>query len=236
MPRLLRLDEVRASAEGKQPPGYHLTQRFRLRVGLLNVIAVLLLLPVGAAFALLTAPLGGPLDLRAGRFDLRFGWLEALLVILTVTLIMPTLHELLHGAVAALFGGRPVYGIGPGVAFCHVPELLSKGQYAVVAAAPLVVLTAAGLLAMPLLPPALRAADLAMLVTNGVGAVGDVAALLAVARLPRGALIGDTADGFEAFVPADLARSPMVAEPGALEPHVAAGDERQQVAGRRDGG
>src|SRR5918998_405901 len=97
-------------------------------------------------------------------------------------------------------------------------------------AAPLVVLTAAGLLAMPLLPPALRAADLAMLVTNGVGAVGDVAALLAVARLPRRALIADTADGFEAFVPADLPRSPMVAEAGALEPHPAAGDERQPVA------
>jgi hypothetical protein len=235
MPRLLRLDEVRASAEGKQPPGYRLARRFRLHVGLLNVIAVLLLLPVGAAFALLTAPLGGPLDLRAGRFDLRFGGLEALLVILTVALIMPTLHELLHGAVAALFGGRPVYGIGPGVAFCHVPELLSKGQYAAVAAAPLVALTAAGLLAMPLLPPALRAADLAMLVTNAVGAVGDVAALVAVARLPRRALIADTADGFEAFAPVDLPRSPMVAESGAIESHLAAGDERQPVAGRRDG-
>ena len=235
MPRLLRLDEVRASAEGKQPPGYRLARRFRLRIGLLNVVAVLLLLPVGAAFALLTAPLGGPLDLRAGGFDLRLGWPEALLVILTVTLIMPTLHELIHGAVAALFGGRPVYGIGPGVAFCHVPELLSKGQYAAVAAGPLVVLSAAGLLAMPLLPPALRAADLAMLVANGVGAVGDVAALLAVARLPRRALIADTADGFEAFVPADLLQSPMVAESGAVEQQVAAGDGRQPVAGRRDG-
>src|SRR5919202_3282600 len=235
MPRLLRLDEVRASAEGRQPPGYRLARRFRLRVGLLNVIAVLFLLPVGAAFALLTAPLGGPLDLRAGRFALRFGGLEALLVILTIALIMPTLHELAHGAVAALFGGRPVYGIGPGAAFCHVPEPLSQGQYAAVAAAPLAVLTAAGLLAMPLLPPALRWADLAMLVTNGVGAVGDVAALRAVARLPRRALITDTADGFEAFVPAEPPRSPMVAESGAIAPLVAARDERQPVAGPPNG-
>ena len=202
MPRLLRLDEVRASAEGQQPPGYRLARRFRLRVGLLNVIAVLLLLPVGAAFALLTAPLGGPLDLRAGRFDLGFGGLEALLVIVTVTLIMPTLHELAHGAVAA---------------------------------APLAVLTAAGLLAMPLLPPALRWADLAMLVTNGVGAVGDVAALLAVARLPRRAVIADTADGFEAFVPADLPGAPLIAGPDAVEPHMAAADQGQPVTDRRAG-
>ncbi len=109
-----------------------------------------------------------------------------------------------------------------------------RARLAAVAAAPLVALTVTGLLAMPLLPPALRAADLAMLVTNAVGAVGDVAALLAVARLPRRALIADTADGFEAFVRADLPRSPMVAESGALEPHPVAGDERQPVAGRRD--
>jgi hypothetical protein len=202
MPRLLRLEDVRASAEGKQPPGYRLARQFRLRIGLLNVVALLLLLPIGALFALLTAPLGGPVDLRAGRFDFHNGALEALLIIVGIGLLMPTLHELVHGAVAALLGGRPVYGIGPGVAFCHVPELLSRGQYAAIAAAPLVVLTAAGLLAMPVLPQVLRSATLAMLVTNAVGAVGDVAVLAEVARLPRGALIADTADGFEAYVPA----------------------------------
>ena len=205
MPRLLRLDEVRASAEGKQPPGYRLAKQVRLRVGLLNVVGVLLLLPVGVGFALLTAPLGGPLDLRAGKFDLQFSLLEALLIVVVVTVIMPALHELVHGVVAALFGGRPVYGIGPGVAFCHVPELMGRWQYAAIAAAPLLVLSLAGVLAMPLLPPALRGANLALLVTNAVGAVGDLAALVEVARLPRGALIADTGDGFEAYVPPESA-------------------------------
>ena len=190
------------------------------------MVALLLLLPLGAVFALLTAPLGGPLDLRARGFDLEFGALETLLVILTVILIMPTLHELIHGAVAALFGGRPVYGIGPGVAFCHVPELMRKGQYAAIAAAPLVVLTAAGLLAMPLLPQVLRPANLAMLVTNAVGAVGDIAVLAEVARLPRGALIADTADGFEAYAPAGDV------EPIGLSTH----ESPEPVAAPRDGG
>ena len=113
--------------------------------------------------------------------------------------VLPVVHELVHGAVAALYGGRPVYGIGPGVAFCHFREFVGTGAYAAILVAPLLVLSIVGVALMPITPGLLRGPLLAFLITNAAGAVGDIAALAQLFRLPAGALIADTSSGFEVY-------------------------------------
>jgi hypothetical protein len=203
MARLLWLNEVRATAEGCQPPGYGLASRSHLNLPLLSILNLAVLPPAWLAFALLTAPLGGPVDLFARPFALRFDLAGLALVLLTAVLVLPVVHELAHGLVAALCRARPVYGLGPGVAFCHFRELVTRDQYVAIVAAPLLLISIAGVAAMPATPPLLRGPLLALLVMNVAGAVGDVAVLTDVARLPRAALIADTREGFEAYLPGE---------------------------------
>lgn len=200
MPRLLRLNEVRATAEGTQPSGYRLLRRGHLNLGLLTVLSVVLLVPAFLFFALVTAPLGGPIDLRDG-FSIRAGLLDFLLVAIAAGALLPIVHELVHGLIAGMVGARPVYGIGPGVAFCHFREFVGKGAYAAILAAPLLVISIVGVAIMPITPTILRGPLLALLVANGSGAVGDIASLMQLFRVPAKALIADTNSGFEIYVP-----------------------------------
>ena len=200
MARLLRLNEVRATAEGEQPPGYRLLRLGHLNLGLLSVLSLVALPPAFVFFAFVTGPLGGPFDLRNGEFTFHVDLVGLALIIVVALFVLPVIHELVHGAVAAFFGGRPVYGIGPGVAFCHFREFVGIGAYAAILVAPLLVLSVVGVLLMPVTPGLLRGSLLAFLITNAAGAVGDIAALTQLFRLPAGVLIADTSSGFEVYV------------------------------------
>ncbi len=199
MSRLLRLSEVRATAEGEQPAGYRLLRRGHLNIGVLSVLSLVLIIPAFLFFDVVTAPLGGPLDLRGGGVSFNVGLVDILLLGLVAGVVLPVIHELIHGLVASLGGGRPVYGIGPGVAFCHFREFVGKGTYAAILVAPLLLISVVGVAIMPLTPQILRGPLLALLVTNGAGAVGDVASLLQLRGLPRDILIADTNAGFEVY-------------------------------------
>lgn len=200
MPRLLHLSDVRATAEGTQPVGYRLHGRGHLNLGLLSVLSLVALPAALVVFALLTAPLGGPLRL-GGSISFAIGPFDILLVLLTALVVLPIVHELMHGAVAWILGGRPVYGIGPGVAFCHFREFVGKWPYAAILVAPLLVLSLGGALLMPLTPAILRGPLLALMVTNASGAVGDLASLWQLVRFPGTILIADTSAGFEVYEP-----------------------------------
>ena len=199
MPRLLRLSDVRATAEGTQPAGYRLHGRGHLNLGLLSALSLVALPVALVVFALLTAPLGGPLDLRGGHISFTIGLFDILLVLLAALVVLPVVHELIHGAVAWTVGGRPVYGIGPGVAFCHFREFVGKWPYAAILVAPLLAISLGGALLMPLTPTILRGPLLALLVTNASGAVGDLASLWQLVRFPGDILIADTSAGFEVY-------------------------------------
>lgn len=214
MPQLLRLSDVRATAEGSQPAGYRLRGRGHLNLGLLSVLSLVALPVALVIFALLTAPLGGPLRLGS-NISFRVGPLDLVLVLLAALVVLPVVHELIHGAVAGALGGRPVYGIGPGVAFCHFREFVGKWPYAAILVAPLLVISLGGALLMPLTPTILRGPLLALMVTNASGAVGDLSALRQLVRFPRDILIADTNAGFEVY------------EPGAAEPAI----ERDPTSG-----
>jgi hypothetical protein len=199
MARLLRLNEVRETAEGEQPPGYSLLRKGELKLGLLSVLSLVALPPAFIFFSLVTGPLGGPFDLRDGEFSFQVDLVGLVLVTVVALVVLPVVHELVHGAVAALCGGKPVYGIGPGVAFCHFREFVGKRCYAAILVAPLLLLSVIGVALMPITPGILRGPLLAFLITNASGAVGDIAALLQLFRLPSDALIADTSHGFEVY-------------------------------------
>ena len=203
MPRLLRLSDVRQTAVDVAPPGYRLVRAGLLdlqRITGLSFVGLLVALPL---FLLLSGPLGGPVDLAGRTLRHGVGAAEVLLSLLGATVVLPVVHELIHGAAAALIGARPVYGIVPPVAaFCHFERLVTRGQYAIITVAPLLVISVVGLALMPVTPGLLQWPLLALLIANAAGAIGDVWLLAQLRAVPAQALIADTAVGFEVYLPA----------------------------------
>lgn len=110
------------------------------------------------------------------------------------------IHELVHAAAIVALGGWPRLGLKfPIAAYCTAPgQLFSRAGYTVVALAPLVMMTVGGALASWLWP-ALGAYLLLALAGNASGAIGDLITTRGIWTLPRGALIADTATGYEAY-------------------------------------
>jgi hypothetical protein len=116
-------------------------------------------------------------------------------------LLVPLLHEAVHGIAALLAGVRPSYGIGPGFAYTTFPDPVGKRPYLAIGLAPLVVLSAIGL---PLAAVWDAGAGLVLffLVVNAAGAIGDIWMSWRIALQPPDALLVDLADGFAVLVPA----------------------------------
>lgn len=199
---LLRLQDVRLTARSATPPGYQFWQTCRLQLDWrLGILQALLVPAAWLAFVLITAPFGGPVDLRASLRVPPPTPIELVAIVATVVLALPAVHELTHGLVAGLLGGRPVFGIGPGLAFCHVREFVGRNAYAQVLGAPLLLISVLGVPLMAVVPAEGRGPLLGLLVANVAGAIGDIALLASVLRLPRAALIADTREGFEVYMP-----------------------------------
>lgn len=122
---------------------------------------------------------------------------EALLVIF-ITL---TLHELVHGFFFWLFTGeRPRFGIGPGYAYAAAPDwYFPKGKYLIVGLAPLVVLSAAGLLAILLVPVTWIGPLFLAIVFNAGGAIGDLYICIRIGGEAPDIGVRDTGDGFQVY-------------------------------------
>lgn len=125
---------------------------------------------------------------------------DVLLGAFIALVLVPVLHEAVHGIAAMLTGNRPSYGIGPGFAYTTFPDPAGKRAYLTIGLAPLVVLSVVGL---PLAAAWDRGAGLVLffLVVNAAGAVGDLWMSWRIALQPRDALFVDLADGFAVLVP-----------------------------------
>jgi hypothetical protein len=208
MPRLLRLSDVRQTAIADAPPGYRLALVGRLHLHALGLLSLIALIVAAPLFILISAPLGGPIDPR-GALALNIGPLDLLLSLIVAGVVLPVLHEAIHGLAALLVGGRPSFGIVlPVAAFCHFERFVSRAEYAFVLIAPLALLSIAGLALMPLTPAPLKGQLLLLLILNASGAVGDLAMLWRLRAAPPGALIADTATGFEAYRPDQPGKHP----------------------------
>jgi hypothetical protein len=119
--------------------------------------------------------------------------------ILGYVIILP-LHEVIHGLVFALWGGKPFFGAKlPFALYCGAKkQLFRRNQYLVVGLAPLVVITLAGIV-LTLLAPGLAAYTLLATTGNFSGAAGDIWVARRIVRQPRAILVEDTETGYTAW-------------------------------------
>jgi hypothetical protein len=128
----------------------------------------------------------------------------ALLIVTNIIgyiLVIPA-HEATHALVILALGGRPRFGLRlPLAAYCTAPnQLFTRNGYLVVALAPLIALSLAGL-AVAALAPDSAATLLLAFAGNVSGAIGDLEAMRGVRKLQRDTLIADTETGYIAYQP-----------------------------------
>lgn len=110
--------------------------------------------------------------------DARSGSVASALVLLVALVGTIIVHELVHGLFFALFGGSPSYGAGithglPYACATSPGDRFRPHQMYAIAAAPLVLVTAAAV-AIGVLVPELAAVAVVVVVGNVSGAVGDL--------------------------------------------------------------
>jgi len=120
-----------------------------------------------------------------------FLWLAAAMV----TVVF--LHEGIHGAVAVLFGHRPIFGFKPPLVYVTFTGKIPHGQFILIALAPLVVLD--GLFALLFISGLLKTFTYFCFVINTLGAAGDVWILLKLLPQKRGTWVQDTKTGIEVW-------------------------------------
>ncbi|GCE20062.1 DUF3267 domain-containing protein [Dictyobacter kobayashii] len=121
-------------------------------------------------------------------------------------LLILCVHELIHGAVFALWGGQPHFGAKlPLALYCGArQQLFRRNHYLAVGLAPLIVLTLLGIL-VTIFYPGPASYLLLAFAGNFSGAAGDVVVAQRVARLSNSVLIEDTEVGYTAW---ELAEQP----------------------------
>ncbi len=171
--------------------------RERRALLLLNLAGLLLLILSGwlfISFALLLRPQ----DVAAAlSFEFKgSGLLAAVGGVLLLTALMLILHEAIHGLGFWLAtGSRPRFGIGRGYAFAAAPEwYLPRSRYLWIGLAPLLVISALGILLIVFGPRELIAPALLVAVMNASGAVGDLWVAWTLLRQPGEMLANDRGD------------------------------------------
>jgi len=125
---------------------------------------------------------------------------DFLLGIIIAVILVPLIHEAVHGIAAMLAGVRPSYGIGPGFAYTTFPDPVGKRAYLAIGLAPLVVLSVIGVPLAAVWETG-TGAILFFLIVNAAGAIGDLWMSWRIALQPRDAVFVDLADGFAVYIP-----------------------------------
>ena len=136
--------------------------------------------------------------------------LDATTLLLYVVAVVVTsaavlvLHELAHGLFFWLFiRSRPRFGFKGVYAYAAAPGwYIPRPQFLVVGLAPLVLISLAGLLALPVTAPPASLVLVFALTVNATGAIGDLYMVVRLLFVPHDALIEDQGDGIRWFVPA----------------------------------
>lgn len=173
------------------PEGYRSPYEFHYsQVHLLAGSAVLLAAVVAALLAYAALPgrsLG--VDVETGPEGVAIEMNAAALLAAPATVVA---HEAIHAAVARALGYRVSWGVTWMVAYVLVAErYISRRDMALVAVAPLVVLSGVGVAGLLAGGPTVAGMATVLLVVNTSGVVGDLYLLYRTARLPPGSLFYD---------------------------------------------
>lgn len=128
------------------------------------------------------------------------GWLLWVVINIAGYILILPLHEVVHAAAFALWGGKPYFGARlPYALYCGAKgQLFRRNQYLVVGLAPLVVITLAGII-FTLVSPALASYTIFATAGNISGSAGDIWAVRRLSRLPPSILVEDTEAGYRAW-------------------------------------
>jgi hypothetical protein len=143
---------------------------------------------IGVLAGIVNAHLGIDMSLRASLFK----WLLASIIVVVA------LHEGAHGAVAALLGHKPLFGVRPPLVYVTFTGKLPRGHYMLVAMTPFIILNF--LFGFLYARGALKLFCDLSLIINSIGSVGDIWVVLKLTGGPKGAWIQDTKSGFEVWV------------------------------------
>ena len=120
-----------------------------------------------------------------------FAWLACAIV---TTII---LHEGIHGAVAVLFGHKPIFGIKPPFFYVTFDTRVPRGHFMTVTLAPLVLLNIMCIILYAV--GFLKTLVFLCLMTNTIGSMGDIWILLKLFPHDRSVLVQDTKNGIEVW-------------------------------------
>lgn len=180
------------------PDGYQeiysldLSKNLRAQLALNGAALILILvfgwLFVGISNVLTSEAWVGNLTTLLGR--------DYLLMILIALILMPILHEAVHGILFWRYTRQiPKFGLRLGYAYAAAPEwYLSPDQYLVVALAPFSALSVIGIALMLVIPSSILPALIIFLTLNAGGSVGDMFVVWKITRLPKNLLINDQGD------------------------------------------
>lgn len=165
-----------------------------------------LLLQVGAVFLfLVSAGLFAQLALvlrQEGEIEFSFNADFATLFWLVLVLLLTgVVHEAIHGLCFWLLAkGRPTFGVKWFYAYAAAPGwYLPRSTYFVIALAPLVALTIAGIILIPLVTNTALPFLLMGLILNFAGSVGDLALVAWLLGKRQAMYINDYGDGVAIF-------------------------------------
>jgi hypothetical protein len=190
------------------PENYHMYRRLnildRKSLILVNIWGIVLFLASAVFFPLLagwlskTGTVGS--EIKINGLASAAGFIGLLLGVMAVMIV---LHEGLHGLFFWLFTrAKPKFAFKGFYAYAAMPDwYLPRREYLITALAPLVGITALGILALALLPGWADPPLVWLLILNTSGAVGDLWIVSALLRAPAGVLGRDAGDCSELFVP-----------------------------------
>jgi hypothetical protein len=127
-----------------------------------------------------------------------------LMSLLIATVLMIVLHEAVHGFTFWYFTRKkPTFGFKGLYAFAASPKgtYLPRLQYFVVALAPLIFLSLAGIALIPILPLLALPTLVFFLIGNAAGAIGDVWVVAWLLREPPEILLQDRGDAVTCYGP-----------------------------------
>ena len=129
-------------------------------------------------------------------------WIVGALITILLVIIV---HEAVHGIVFWIFTRkRPQFGFKGLYAYAAAPKgvYMRRNPYLVVGIAPFVILTAVGLILVPLLPLGTLPFLVCFLAFNAAGAVGDGVVTAWLLRFPSTVLVEDVGDAMIIYGPA----------------------------------
>jgi hypothetical protein len=178
-----------------EPEGYRQVAHERIPIRRVTVASILTI-PVWTFLFMLA---GLPF-LELNGFAVTITLTTVLIVLAVALVLVPVVHEIVHGLVALAVGARPFFGVGEGFAYTSFHEPVSRDAYLAITIAPLAALSLGTVVVIAFVPGVFGYA-VAFGAVNAAGSAGDLWMLSKVWRLPPDARIYDLADGYAAYVP-----------------------------------